>query len=71
MTTFDDEAAGLLFGLQLENPACRRLLQHLAERPEAVVGFAEAGFATLQGLLDHGTPYLLLHVMQWFALLQE
>ena len=38
---------------------CSGLLQHLAERPKAVVGFAEAGFATLQGLLDHGAPYLL------------
>jgi len=59
MTTLDDETARLLFTFQFKDPVCLRLLQQLAERPESVIEFAEAGFAALQGLLDQGTPDIL------------
>ena len=45
-------------GVMLATPVLQ--LEEVGKRAEAIVGLIEAGVATLEGLLDHGAPHLLL-----------
>src|SRR3954468_8687038 len=52
----DEIAAGLLVGVELDQPFLLGFLEKIGECLEAIVGLVEAGLAPLESLLDHRAP---------------